>query len=63
MTITLASCTKHRARADIDPMLTAYYQELQPRLKALDYPPLDLPVWVEDFWRHANEYLPPEGST
>ena len=51
MTITLASCTKHRARAraDIDPMLTAYYQELQPRLKALDYPPLDLPVWVEDF--------------
>ena len=49
MTITLASCTERPARADIDPLLTAYYQELRPGLKVLDYPPLDLPVWVEDF--------------
>lgn len=63
MTITLGSCTERPARADIDPMLTAFFQGLQPRLKALDYPQLDIPFWVEDFWRHADEYLPPEGST
>lgn len=63
MTITLASCTERPSRADIDPMLTTFFEQLQPRLKALDYPPLDIPVWVEDFWRHADEYLPPHGST
>ena len=63
MTITLASCTERPARAEIDPMLTACYQEIQPGFKALDYPPLDIPVWIEDFWRQSDKYLPTEGST
>lgn len=32
MTITLAACSERPARAEIDPMLTAYYEELKPRL-------------------------------
>jgi hypothetical protein len=35
MTVTLASCSDRHARADIDPLLAAYYEELQPRLRAL----------------------------
>ena len=63
MTITLASCTERPARADIDPLLTAYFQELRPGMKVLDNPPLDICVWVEDFWRQSDKYLPTEGST
>ncbi|WP_167852799.1 hypothetical protein [Pseudotabrizicola sediminis] len=44
-------------------MLTEFYEEIQPKLQALDYPPLDIPFWIEDFWHHADEYLPPAGST
>jgi len=45
MTIILASCSERPDRADIDPLLTAYYEELQPRLKALEYGnPMSLPV-------------------
>ncbi len=63
MTITLSACTERPARADIDPMLAEDYEEIQPKLQALDYPPLDIPFWIEDFWHHAEEYLPPAGST
>lgn len=63
MNTTFTSCTERPARADIDPMLTAYYEELQPRLADIGYPPLDIPVWIEDFWSHADEYLPPDGRT
>ncbi len=63
MTFTLSSCTERPARADIDPMLAEFYEEIQPKLQALDYPPLDIPFWIEDFWHHAEQYLPPAGST
>jgi hypothetical protein len=35
MTVTLASCSERPARADIDHLLAAYYEELQPRRRAL----------------------------
>jgi GNAT superfamily N-acetyltransferase len=63
MTITLASCTGWPARADIDPVLTLHYQDLQPRLSEMGYPPLDIPAWIEDFRQHADEHLPPHGRT
>jgi GNAT superfamily N-acetyltransferase len=63
MTVTLASFTERPDRADIDPLLTAYYEELQLRLADIGYPPLDIPVWVEDYWLHVDEYLPPHGRT
>lgn len=57
MTITLASCT------EIDPMLTACYREVQSGFKALDYPPLEILVWIKDFWRQSDKYPPKVGGT
>ena len=61
MTITLASCTERPARADIDPMLTGFYEELSPKLVSIGSSAVDIPFWVEDFWHHADQYLPPHG--
>lgn len=63
MTITLSSCTTRPSRADIDPLLTAFYEELAPRVAEVGYPNLDIPFWVEDFWHHVDEFLPPDGRT
>jgi len=57
------SSTERPARADIDPLLTANYEELQPRLAEIDNPFLDIPIWIADFWSHADNYLPPDGRT
>ena len=61
MAITLASCTERPARADIDPMLTGFYEELSPKLVSKGSSAVDIPFWVEYFWHHADQYLPPDG--
>lgn len=61
--ITLVSCSLRPERAEIDPMLNAFYEEMRPRLTELGYVPLDVPGWVADFWHHADEFLPPHGRT
>src|SRR6056297_875047 len=63
MPISLHSSTERPARADIDPLLTANYEELQPRLAEIDNPSLDIPIWIAAFWSHADKYLPPDGRT
>ena len=61
MAITLASCNERSARADIDPMLTGFYEELSPKLVSKGSSAVDIPFWVEYFWHHADQYLPPDG--
>ncbi len=61
MTINLASCTEAPARAAIDPLLTGFYEELSPKLVSIGASAVDIPFWVEDFWHHVDQYLPPHG--
>ena len=63
MNVTLASCAARPSRADVDPLLTAFYEELRPRVAALGYAALDIPFWIDDFWQHVGEFLPPDGRT
>lgn len=50
----ITSCSEQPARAEIDPLPIAYYEELKPRLIAIGFPSIDIPCWVADFWHHAD---------
>lgn len=61
MTITLAACTYPPDRAQIDPLLRAFYAIGQQKLSALGGPTFDVEVAIADFWDHVHSYLPPDG--
>lgn len=58
---TLAPCATLPDRSDIDPLLRGFYAELSPRLVAIGSAAVDTDFWVEDFWRNAEQFLPPKG--
>ena len=63
MTVTFHSLTAPPDRAEIDPILQAFYNAGLAMLAKMDVPPVDASLSIADYWTHAAEYLPPDGRT
>jgi putative acetyltransferase len=59
--VTLTSCQTRPDRSDIDPLLRGFYAELSPKLVSIGSVAVDTDFWIEDFWRNAEQFLPPMG--